>query len=238
MRSVLIYLLPILLCMQNVDAQTFSIPLDTTKAVIPATGYMYNNIKNISSGVISIDWQVVSHDFPPDWQTTFAVCDNITCYYNGSNGTLMNANGTGAAPKTTDTFGAGRSSMFYVLMDLKNANPGSHYVKMNMTDGSTSKDSWYFVSKWPTGVVTVDQSSKEFVAYPNPAGQEVNVLYSKASGVSKVELLSLYGQTIGQYQAGNEVTKINLENVSAGIYFVRLLNVQGQQLGTIRVDHK
>lgn len=233
MKNTIIYLAVILMfCVQNVNAQRFIIPLDTTRAVISATGYMYNSIKNTSNEVIDITWQVVSHDFPLDWQKTFAVCDNITCYYN-NNESLMKADGTGALPKMSDTFGSGRTALFYLLMNLSDAQPGSHYVQMNMSDGLTDKDSWYFISKWPTGIVTVNQTLDEAVTvYPNPAQQEINILHNKVENANRVELMNVYGQKVGQYETGKGVTKIFTGNLSRGVYLINVLSNNGQLLGT------
>ncbi|HEY1032105.1 MAG TPA: T9SS type A sorting domain-containing protein [Flavipsychrobacter sp.] len=237
MKSSLLIVIILLLALKG-SAQSFTLPKDTVKAAISTSLSMYNNITNVSNKTISITWKVVDHDFPPDWQSTFAVCDNKLCYYN-TDGNLMRPIGGGVSKTyVTDTFGPGTWANFYVLPDVTNGAPGTHYVKIDMTEGIYTKSSWYIVTKWPTGVSTIAQNDNQFVAFPNPATKDVTILHDKSSNVQELEIYNITGQKIRTYKATGSATKVDLSNFSNGIYFIKLLDHTGQVAGTIKLDHK
>lgn len=234
MKRVVIYML-LIFSSFNAIAQRFTIPHDTVRATISTSQNMYNDMTNISTDTISVSWRVSSHDFPTDWQTSFAICDNKICYYN-LNGSLMTDWG-GGPPKTTAPIKPGETATFYVLPDVTNASPGTHYVGVNMSEGLYSKESWYIVSKWPTGVATVVEAKEGYAVYPNPASKEFIVFHAANKNIKMIELYNVTGMKIGQYNAGENITKVNIAAMNDGIYFVRIIDNKGNIVASLKLDH-
>jgi hypothetical protein len=69
--------------------------------------------------------------------------------------------------------------------------------------------------------------------YPNPANDEVNVLYNIGSeiGNATIEIYDITGRTINSYKVvlGNNNLKINTQKYNKGIYYV-ILVVDGQRM--------
>lgn len=235
MNKLLLFALLVLFSFRGI-AQSFTIPHDTVTAVTSTSQNMYNNITNVSSAPISVSWRVTAHDFPADWQASFAVCDNKLCYYN-VNGSLMSDFG-GGLPKTTNPIDPNQTANFYVLPDVTNANPGTHYVGIDMSDGLYSKVSWYIISKWATGVTTVNPAIDGFSAYPNPATGDITVFHLGNNTIKHVELYDLSGKKMAQYKAGENTTKIDLAALANGFYLIKLVDDKGHLVGSLKVDHK
>ena len=73
--------------------------------------------------------------------------------------------------------------------------------------------------------VLMEQNSIQL--YPNPAIDEVNVLYNVASDASNtmIEISDVAGRSIGKYAAttNNNLMKINTQSFKKGVYYVMLV---------------
>ena len=71
------------IAMMSVNAQTFTTPADTVKAIFANSMLnLHNNITNITSNTtFKITWNVVENNFPASWKTDTAlgICDNSIC---------------------------------------------------------------------------------------------------------------------------------------------------------------
>jgi hypothetical protein len=68
--------------------------------------------------------------------------------------------------------------------------------------------------------------------YPNPANSEVNVVYDEAADIKSIGIYNIIGKLMTVYKVSGKSANLNIENIPAGIYFVRLLNGQGQVVVT------
>ncbi len=207
-------------------AQSFTIPHDTTTVSMATYEKLHNDITNISDTAISLTWNVVSHDFPADWAETFAVCDNITCNTNTKNNLIL-----GGKLYYMDVIEPGSIGSFYVLPDLTNASTGTHYVQIRMTNGSYSKDSWYIVSKFATGITSVSRSDAKVVVYPNPATDELTVVCDPEVNASQIVISGLNGQNVGNYTVTGSNAKVDVDNLAPGVYSIRLIGTKGHIIG-------
>lgn len=73
-----------------------------------------------------------------------------------------------------------------------------------------------------TGVATVNS---EVSVYPIPANNVVNV--NAASNISNVEVYTISGQKVGDFTANGRTTSINTENLSAGMYMMKVNTENG-----------
>jgi hypothetical protein len=68
-----------------------------------------------------------------------------------------------------------------------------------------------------------------FLVYPNPANSELNII-SKDENATRVVISDLSGRRVKELEITDEETKIDLQDVSAGIYVYSILNKDGAKL--------
>ena len=106
-------------------------------------------------------------------------------------------------------------------------------MTVSLKDFSTSetKTETFIVNKWPTSVPVVTNDD-DITIYPNPAREELNVVYSNTADVKNIAVYNIIGKVMNVYRVSGNSANLNLRNVPAGIYFVRLLNANGGVVAT------
>lgn len=208
-------------------AQTFSIPKDTVKYAVQNLGYaedVLSYIKNETSAPIKLNWKIVSHNMPASWTSSFGLCDNVLCY--GS--TIV---GTPGPSQLTDTFST--TCPFKISMAFNNAVHGVYYVTSAITDGTFTDSVTFLIEKFPTNVNAVRTSADGISMYPNPAQDELNVLFSSNAGIRNITVYNLIGKAMTVYKVtSNTSAKLNIQNIPSGIYFIRLTDAHGHVVAT------
>jgi len=82
----------------------------------------------------------------------------------------------------------------------------------------------------PTGI-SENKNVDAISIFPNPATESVQ-LNNVVAG-SKIILTDLSGQIVQEETAQNDNVKMNLDNVSPGIYFVKV--VSGEEVSTVKL---
>lgn len=218
-------------------AQAFTTPQDTVKATYPANdGNFHNDITNTSGGDITVQWRVVGNDFPASWkdESVVGICDNLLCRTNAG-GLLLSG-----TTYTSGTIANGTTADFHLQMSMSPASvvPGTYWITAQLKSGTTTKNVTWIVSKFPTGVSTVTRSEDDVVVYPNPARGSVNVVFSSEANVKSVAVYNLIGKMASIYKVNGNSANIPLNDVPAGIYFLRLLDAQGNVVATRKFTHQ
>lgn len=230
MKRFLLFIACFSLLTSRVDAQAFTVISDTVSVVLNNASSTpgYNNITNpASTGSIKVRWTVASSNFPSDWITLIAACDNNTCYYNLSKN-LWGGLGTPQV-NTTLPINAGTTALFDLPMNLTTATTsGTYYIEFSLTDSASgyNKHVWYKVTRWATGVSNVNKTEDDISLYPNPASSQVNIVFNADADVKTVTIYNLIGKMESIYKVVGNSAGINIENLPKGIYFVRLMNSQ------------
>ena len=244
-------ILPLIVCFigllysAKLEAQTFSIeaaPSDTVWQSITGSSTIADYITNLTSGTLTIKWRVNGTNFPSDWLDSAAlgICDDQYCRQNGS-GQLWNGSlGTAfTAPYyangTHDSVGD-----FHMQLNLSGATTtGTYYLNVSMQDitngpvGSEIKNTTFVVSKFPTAINNINSQEYNVVLYPNPAHDEVNVVYDANADIKNIAVYNIIGKMLTVYKVTNNTSaNLNLENIPSGIYFVRLFNSHGNVIDT------
>ena len=233
----------------TVTAQTFEAQAgDTaTAAYFSGTSLKVNNrLRSTGTGNVKVRWKVVNSSFGTGWNLV-GLCDNVTCYPPST--TL---DGTW---KVTDTIDNNYSNSattpinpdendFHVEFDNMAAVPNgtSSFLRVQVQDNAaTSNEKFltFVATKGTTGVVSVTRSEDNVVLFPNPARDHVNVLFSAEAGVKNIALYNLIGKPVMVYRVqDNNSAKLELNNVASGVYFLRLMNSQGNVIATRRFTHQ
>jgi hypothetical protein len=234
MKKVILFSLVALgLLVQNSFAQSFSVAHDTSFAWTGGSVDVHQTMNNTSGGPLTISWKIIDHTLASGW-TVDGVCDNHTCYPDN----VLTNNATYDA----DEVAAG------VPMDLKvtfNAGAGSitstSWVTAKVWDKNmplNSKNITFIATRAPTGVSTVVRADDNVILYPNPAKNDVNVIFDQNAGVKNIAIYNIIGKAMSIYKVNGNSAKMNLENIPSGIYFVRLFDGQGRIIATRKFTHQ
>ena len=217
-----------------VTAQTFTTAHDTVSTFVGGFANIHNNITNTTTGALGIQWRVIGSNFPADWLTVSAlgICDACTCITNSSNA-LWNP-GTSTGTTYSCTYAASATNDFHLQLDLTAATTvGTRWITVRINDvgSSTTKDITFVINKVPVSLPSVANNS-DMVIYPNPAHDELNVVFDASSDVKNIAIYNIIGKVMNVYKVSGSSANLNLENMPSGIYFVRLLNSTGNVVVT------
>ena len=222
---------------QAQDYSVFANPVDSTTAGTPVKtpemeNYPYielvNHLTNITNSPISINWKVVSVSIPNDWKVV-GMCDNNTCY---SDELILN--GTNTPPPTSPIAPAGNS-----LFDLRIYVPvtgtsGTGIVKARTNTLGQADTLVFIVNKTGTSVSTIKLDDKRVSLYPNPATGILQVFVDKNLGANSISIMNITGaqSLVAAAAKGKEVTHLDIHALAAGMYTVRINDVNGNTITT------
>ena len=219
------------LCAQKSFGQAFTLTQDTVyfTPTVPLTIY-HDNIIVPAGSPVMICWQVdtANSDFPMDWLYNTAgtsFCDNTVCP-----SASMDTTGISFCDTYTSTM-----PDFHMNFGLGTATSTGcyHMVVKFWSSGVTpvTTATATFMSCHPTMVPSV-KSADEVLVYPNPATTSVNVVYDGNSDIRNVAIYNIIGKMMSIYKVSGNSANLNTENLSSGIYFLRLLNSHGDVVQT------
>ena len=234
----------VLLSAGSLMAQPFSIAKDTVYVTIAGTAgtddkavIAYDNITIPGATDVNIKYHVKSTNFPADWLTNaaFGICDKDQCRNNTGDTVLYNK-ATGVGNYFLCSYPAATTSSFDLSENLQTAtSTGCFYVTVELAEavpGSTPKLMTYVVCKSPLSVPGVANTEDKVVLYPNPASNEVNVIYDMSADVKNIAVYNIIGKMMNVYKVTGNSANLNLENLPSGIYFVKLYSSNGGVVAT------
>lgn len=212
---------------QRAAAQSFSFQSgDTVDVGSTGSFTAHNNVNNLTASPIKIQWKVIANTFPADWFATLGICDNKYCYSNADIGIGMQQESLDYATGYGD---------YHILGNLSSVStPGPYYVRIRVNNKDVPTDTaiiTFVVTKGTTGVANV-KAAEQVALYPNPATTSVNVVYDAAADVKNIAIYNIIGKQMNMYRATGNSANLNVENMPAGIYFVRLINSRGDIVAT------
>jgi Secretion system C-terminal sorting domain len=219
-------------------AQTFSVPHDTVYATVRGASIIHDDITNTTATQFKLRWHVLATDFPADWltPTAFGICDNLTCLANSGDTLLWRtATSTSGSNFLSDFYMPSVPGLFDLNLDLSAATTlGSHWVTIAITDPGSfyTKNITFVINKLPLGIKELQNTGAELTIYPNPARNDLNVVYDDLEDVKSIVLYNIIGKAVKVYRVNTTSANLNLENVPSGIYFLRLFDSKGSLLVT------
>jgi len=218
---------------------TFTVQYDTVHAA-PALGSAATVEDGVSAvtGTVVIVWKVVASNFPANWLTANAMCDNSSCYilsnlWSPAAGTL--------SVKTSNSYGVAHLDTpggdFHMLIGFADTNTlGCYYLTVRMNNQALPSDTateTYIVCNNPTlGVTTTTLLADNIIVYPNPAHDELRLFYNTASDINKIVLYNGVGKIAAAGNVTGSNTSLSLTGLPAGLYFIRLIDSKGAVFAT------
>ncbi|MBC7552413.1 MAG: T9SS type A sorting domain-containing protein [Taibaiella sp.] len=215
------------------QAQSFSIQKDTAWVTYSGSGLMsvYDTISvPAGSPGATLEWKVIACNFPASWLATgsFGICDNMSCY-------PFSSLWTSSTLKTSNPYQTTGVHDFHMQFNLSGVTTyGTYYATVKLKNTATSHDTnmVFAVSIFPTAVPQVKSTITEVSVYPNPAVNEVNVVFDANADVKSISVYNNIGRVMSVYKVMGNSANLSLDNMPSGIYFVRLTNSQGELVGT------
>jgi hypothetical protein len=238
-KTLLLSALTGLLSLSAATAQTFEAQRGDT-AITPYASSMgntmevYNRLRSTTGSTVELEWKMTFNGIPSTWSLV-GFCDNIACRTTQE---TTNNSWKQTSPYTTNYNSA--SNDFHLAFDNMNAVPNNttavfQVVVRDRNATSYQKNYTFIATKSATGVANVTRTDDEVVLYPNPAREAINVLFNEAAGVKNIALYNLIGKPVMVYRVqDNNSAKLDLNNVASGVYFMRLMNAQGNVVATRR----
>lgn len=180
-----------------------------------------------------IDWGVVATNFPADWlvDSVLGICDNILCF----NFTTNMWNGTMGNVYTSAPYHATSTDYHMQLVVPNSATNGTYYLRVKMKAHGLSDSTYttFVVSKFPLSVPNFSTPG-DVTVYPNPAIDAIHLSYSASAGVSQAVVLDMMGKVVSVDKVMDSSATIGTDRLSPGVYFIRLLGVDGSLLAVKR----
>ncbi len=197
---------------------------------------VYNNMVSADANKIVVKWKITATDFPRDWADTsiLGICDNKTCRQNDRDTFLWNciSNVSSLGSFISDTIRPGQKANFDLVLDLAHASNGTHYLTCSWQSigGSLAPTKFvtFIVNKFPTEAPVVEKIvNNEISLYPNPAKNEVNVIYSYTQESNTICIYNVIGKLVNVYKFDGASANLNIESIPSGVYFLKFIDVKG-----------
>lgn len=212
------------------NAQSFHMHSgDTVRATLAGYAEVHNDIMNMTSSPISVQWSVISTSFPASWVSPSGICDNYQCYPP----TII----TSGSTQTTKPIAGNTTASFDLQTDLSAVPAGGPYnIHVELKEGTTTQYATFEITKYPTGVASVSRTTDNIVMYPNPARSELNVLFD-GNVVKNIVVYNLIGKAVKVYKVSGNSAKLDVDNLPSGIHFINLLDARGDIVATRKFTH-
>jgi hypothetical protein len=117
-------------------------------------------------------------------------------------------------------------------MELAGASLGAHSMCISLSVPHYFDTTCFILDNASAGVPII-KSQDDVVLYPNPAYDNVNVLFNAEAKVKNIAIYNIIGKVMSVYRVtANNSANLNVENIPSGIYFIRLLNTEGGIVAT------
>lgn len=238
-----------LLLSATASAQVFTIsPNDTIEVTTTGQGVQTSegfsntlnieaHVNNVSSTATPLRWKLLSDstEHPAGWILT-GICDNIICrnpyspfYFHVEQETFP------VAPSSNSLMEA----RLYCPPPTGNGT-GVIRIQIRTLDAAdttvvTQQDTLVFiVHKNPVGIDKITLDDKRVSVYPNPATSNLRVYADKNLNPAQIIVTNIAGaqQMVKGIEKGKEVTDIEVNTLSSGLYMVRVTDVTGAVITT------
>ena len=237
MKKILLSIVAIYTWSFNLHAQSYSTQWgDSSTGWHQSSGgefNVHNNILNNLPDPIWIKWRIVDHDITPGWLFK-GVCDNRLCYGEDAPGLL-----DGTASQVSFPYLFNQPGDLHAIFNGDAApNNSAAWIQILAEDTTNNdvKTLTFIGRKGPLGIQHVS-AVIGINLYPNPAGSQAFLFCDAQIDLRNVQIIDFSGRVISTHNATGSVTKLSLEELSPGMYCVRLNGKDGKTFTTLLLSH-
>lgn len=216
----------------NLQAQSFvtnSGSADTVaEGYTPGDMFVNNYLRSNTGADITLNWRISTIDTTGGWHF-IGFCDNDLCY--NPPAVLENS--------YSPVYGINFEDFHAVFNGDDAVMNSSAYVTVRVTDAVSGLTRFltFVAYKSPTGVVTAT-AVKNVKIWPNPATTALNVSFNPNTGIRSVSVYNTIGKVVSQYRVQGSSAKLDISNLPAGVYILRLSGAKGELIETKRFTVK
>ncbi len=209
-------------------AQVSIVPGTLAKTISETGDHLYSlSITNAGSSPVTVWWKVKKGStFSPQWNTQ--TCDLYTCY----------ANNFDECPASKPQTIAAGATVAYSMHFFPNGVVGSSTISFELYSDKSFKT--LVAQTDPTGVLIADKSlstktptTADLKVFPNPTEDYFTI--KNDAGVAKISIFNIVGKEVDSYKHVSGST-YNVSDYVRGLYIVRLIDVRGKTLKSIRLN--
>lgn len=201
---------------------------------------VHNDVRSTTANPVYLKWHVDNSYFGTGWDLMGSgFCDNVLCYTAVTSSNIF----ADHTVQKSDAYNSGYEDFKMVFNAASGPATGSYaWVRVIAQDtvSGSSKTLTYIAYASSTGVTTTS-STDDIVLFPNPAREAVNVIFDGRAGVKTIAIYNLIGKLVSPVyrpSGTNNSAKIDINEMPAGVYFIRLMNAQGHVVATRRFVHQ
>jgi hypothetical protein len=237
MKQLLLLLLIVCPGSFELHAQSFTTQYgDSSTGWHQATGgdiNVYNFIMDTMPDPIWIKWTVTANDISGGWEFN-GFCDNKLCYGGDAPGLLDGTESQVSNPYVSNVYG----DFHAIFNGDAAANNSAAWIQVLAEDtiNNDVKTLTFIARKGPLSIEQVTATTGINI-FPNPARDHVNIFCDAKLEVNDIQIISAGGKLFSTYKATGSVTKLPLDQLAPGTYFVRLKGKDSHTLSTLTLCH-
>ncbi len=213
----------------SLHGQSFTVAYDTVYITPGSDTDITNSVINLTAAPINVNWKIAATNFPAGWIPGSAICDVDVCHY-------ADYLWPSATTESSGPYIPG-SNTYRVILDLASVpSTGIYYLTVMMHNPAIPADSasqTYITAAGTTSGIRGLQRTSEATIYPNPAQNELNIVYDASADIKSIAVYNIIGKVMSVYKVtANTSANLDINNLPSGIYFARLANNSGQVLVT------
>lgn len=216
----------------NSQAQSLSVTTDTLSITSGTSVWLRDTIVNLTSAVVDLEWRVKATNFPGSWLLVTGLCDVCNCY------AVDTTTPTTSLHNCNYPAGVGQ---YDFQADLTGLPGGCYYLTVLGKNTAMPTDTvmiTYMVCVPATGVPNVSRLLP--AAYPDPASSVLNLTYPASATGYEATICDISGTIVKAVSipAGTEHTSLDIEEMPAGTYFMRLNAADGADSHFLRFSKR
>ncbi|MGB0929818.1 MAG: T9SS type A sorting domain-containing protein [Chitinophagales bacterium] len=181
-----------------------------------------STIHNNSPDRILVKWARIENDIPEEWSSL--VCDPISCW--GPN--------TSNSPESLEITAGGSMllDLHFQPSQIEGSGKAVVHVWAVADSANVNITMTYTADAFTVGIE--DDPISQIKVYPNPVKDNLTIDIGQNTNVRYVEVYNLIGRKMAHYSIPQNTDKhrINASALPEGLYFVKMLNKNYEQLAT------
>lgn len=191
---------------------------------------MDNGLVSTSAADMKFGWIYLINEstIPAGWAIT-GFCDNKNCRSSETNHVKAPWALGEDEQESNNVTASGTAPLQLHLAAPMSAANGQAIVKFQIRTLDQTDTITFILNKQPTGLSVINQNDARIAVYPNPANDNITVFTDKSLNAKSISVYNILGRKVlsTDINVGAEITKLNINDLAAGNYMIRVTNDKG-----------
>ncbi len=200
-------------------------PSDTITTMDTYDSPAHGEIKNVSSGTITVKWERNEVYLSPN--ITTAVCDPVTCWFPGVSSKSFQLQ--------KDSFGQMTIHFYNAMFDPAPGQAGSGIVHLKLTNLNNAADTLTAIYTYNTLTATNELPAANVKLFPNPTTDFFTL--TNADEVASMRLFTIDGREVARFLHSSDNT-YSIGNQPVGNYVLSFEDKNGQLFQAVEIQKR